>query len=271
MKNQEPFLRGYRALAIPIVNDRGQSAWPALFPLSRIDELRATVGARHFQSQMMLRPMAIERARLDPSAIRFYNDEFDVRGARLGETVITGRAMYWDPSTARSGGDASVAVFALRDDRARVAFIHDCVYLTGGDRHPLAAQCVQVLEFMRRHDMRSIAIETNGVGGAMPEILEREAIASGRRVHVQRVVSRANKAERILGAIEPLLGTGRLYAHERVRRTDLMDELEDWTPEGAARDDGIDAVAGALAMTPIPVRPKGAVVRPFCAKTEFTI
>lgn len=271
MKNQEAFLRGYKRLTIPIIDSNGLSAWPELFPVERIDEMRQTVGPRHFQSQMMLDSESVERARLDAHAIRFYDDEFDVRAARLGETPLTGMAFYWDPSTARKKTDASVCVLMLRDDRARRAYIHECIYLTAADDdpHPLSTQCNAVLDFMNKYELKNIAVEVNGLGNAMPEIIRREAAARGQTINVQRVVNRENKEKRILDAIEPLIGTGRLFAHRRVQETGLMDEMDDWTPNGWTRDDGLDAIAGALRMTPIPLRPRQCIMRSIGAKIDF--
>jgi hypothetical protein len=273
MKNQQAFLAGYAHLKIPIMDERGVPAWPEMFPPDRVDELRETVGARHFASQMMLDPMPLSRARLDAAALHFYDDEFDARTARLGNAVMTGLAFYWDPSAAHKRNDASVCVLIFRDDKNRRVFIHDCVYLEADDNdpHPLATQCNRVLDFMESRGLKNIAIEVNGLGNALPEILRREAEARGQTVNVLRITNHENKEARILDAIEPLLGTGRLYAHERVRETGLLDEMADWTPSGWTRDDGLDAVAGALRLTPTPVRPRGAAARPIKAKTDFSI
>ena len=63
------------------------------------------------------------------------------------------------------------------------------------------------------------------------------------------------KETRILNAIEPILTTGRLYMHEKIKQTMLLSEMLAWTPMGSnEHDDGLDAVAGALTMNPHPVR-----------------
>lgn len=273
MKTKEAFLMGYELLSIPIIDSDGVPAWVEKFPLEQIERIRETVGARHFASQMMLNPASIEKARLDASALHFYNDEFDIAKARLGDILINGIALYWDPSSAHKQNDASVCVLVLRDDRTRRAFIHDCVYLTTEeqDAHPLATQCAKMLEFMRHHEIQNIAIEVNGIGNALPEILQREATQIGQAVKVQKVINHENKAKRILDAIEPLLGTGRLYAHENIKNTELIDEMNDWTPLGWMHDDGIDAVAGALRLQPVPIRARNTTIRPIHAKTDFTV
>ena len=150
-----PFLRGYKVLKIPMVNPDGTSAWPELFPLSRIEELRQTVGARHFASQMMLESAPLERARLDPGGLKFYDTEFDPHTARIGEFNITGMTLYWDPSTGRRHRDGSACALLYRDDKTRHLFIHDILYLTVSDEEmfPLSRQCDMVLDYMHAHNL----------------------------------------------------------------------------------------------------------------------
>ncbi|MDR1027087.1 MAG: hypothetical protein LBL46_01585, partial [Rickettsiales bacterium] len=149
----------------------------------------------------------------------------------------------------------------------------DCFYLYADDDdiHPLATQCNAILDFMAVRGIKNIAIEVNGIGNAIPEIMRREAAARGREVFISRIVNKENKAERILGAIEPLLSAGKLFAHERVRESGLMDEFADWTPSGWTHDDGLDALAGALRLPPIPLRPRPANPRQFRAMMEFKV
>lgn len=300
---RDAFLRGYRVLRIPIIDADGASAWPEIFPIEKIDELRDCVGSRHFSAQMMLDYISEDRVRLDPGALQFYDGEFDPRSARIqcsecrvqsainegfctkrdakselctlhSEHSITGAACYWDPSSARDGADSSVCILVFRDDKNRRAFVHDIKYLATGadDPHPFATQCGRVLDFLTRHDMRHLAIEVNGIGNALPEILNGAARARGRPLVIQKIINHENKERRILDAIEPLLATGRLFAHERIRRTKLIPEMEEWLPiAGANRDDGLDALAGALRLRPIAVRPRGQMFLPLSAGTDFKV
>ena len=192
---------------------------------------------------MMLEFIAPERARLDPDALHLYDDDFDSRRARIGDHVITGATVYWDPSTAHKKSDASVCVLVYRDDKTKNIFIHDVLYLIvpDNDLHPLARQCEMVLDFMCRHCLGRIYVETNGMGVA-------------------------------LDSIEPILTTGRMYAHRRIQSTPLISEMIGWAPYGyVGHDDGLDAVAGAICAIPTPVRPLGQSVHPFSANTEFNV
>ena len=256
------------------MDNAGNPAWPELFPISRITEMQDTVGRRHFMSQMMLENTGDARVRLDPGALHFYDAEFDATHARIGTDSVTGAALYWDPSGGRRDSDGSVCVQLFRDDKTHRAFIHNVMYLTvaDDDTHPLARQCEMVLDFMMRTNMRRIAIETNGIGNALPEIMRDVAVRRGANIYVQKIINHKNKESRILDAIEPILTTGRLYAHRRVQSTPLMSEMLGWSPVGAfGHDDGLDAVAGALAMMPYAVRPQSHRGGVYCANTNFKI
>ena len=270
-----PFLSGYKLLKIPLINSDGTPAWPELFPLSRIDSMRETVGYRHFSAQMMLEFIAPERVRLDPGGLCFYDCEFDAHHARIGINHITGVTLYWDPSTGRRRRDGSACVLIYRDDKNRYVFIHEILYLTVSDteQFPLSRQCEMVLDFMAVRDLHRITIETNGIGGGLPEIMRDCASRRGAHVHVNRVSNNKTKSDRILDAIEPLLGTGRLHAHVRVQKTPLISEMLGWSPMGTPgiHDDGLDAIAGAIAQTATPIRATGTLIKTFSANTNFNV
>ena len=269
-----PFLRGFRTLKIPIVDADGRPTWPEMFPIDAIADLQTTVGVRHFTSQMLLNPVSPERMRLDPGAIHFYDEEFNPQNAHIGDNIITGATVYWDPSLGRVTSDGSVCTIVYRDDKSRRIFVHDVAYLTVSDNddHPMATQCNQVLDFMARYHMHRICVETNGIGNALPEILRDCATHRGGDIVVQNVVNNKRKSDRIIDTLEPILSTGRLYCASRVRSTPLMAEMIGWSPIGyATHDDGIDAVAGAILATPVPVHPNTRVGRIYSANTRFTI
>lgn len=269
-----PFLGGFRALKIPILDADGNSVWPELFSNERIQSMRQSVGMRHFSAQMMLEFVPPERIRLDPGGLKIYESAFDVRTARIATHLISGAAMYWDPSSGRRKSDDSVCVLVYRDDKNHNVFIHDILYMhvEDNDTHPLAHQCDMVLDFMSHHNIRRISIETNGIGNALPEIMRDAATNRGANIYVQKIVNNRNKSDRILDAIEPLLTSGRLYAHTRLSASPLFSEMLGWSPMGGVgHDDGLDAVAGAIACSPIAVRPTGGITHTYSANTNFKI
>ncbi len=269
-----PFLSGYRKLKIPIVDADGKPAWPELFPIERIEEVRKTVGDRYFSAQMMLTFVAPDRARLDPDSLHLYDADFDGRSAKIGDFLITGVTAYWDPSSGRKKSDGSVCVLMYRDDKNKLFFVHDVQYLLVPDEetHPLARQCQMVLDFLSKHSLHRIYIETNGLGNALPEIMRTVVKQRGVSIQINKVFNHEKKETRILENIEPVLTTGRLYVHRRVQSTPLLSEMLGWSPIGnIGHDDGLDAVAGAISALPAPIRPFGQIMQPFKAKTDFKL
>ena len=245
-----------------------------MFPLEKIHELETIVGQRHFSAQMMLEYVAEERIHLDPGAVNFYSDDFDVRLSRIGNHLITGASFYWDPSSGRQHADGSVCVLVYRDDKNRTVFIHDILYMSvmDDDLYPLANQCDTVLDFMQQHSLIRIGIEINGLGNALPEIIRTRAQQKQLQINIIQISNHTKKETRILNAIEPVLTTGHLYMHEKIKKTMLLAEMLAWSPIGSKEhDDGLDAVAGALVMNPWPLRPCNQYTKQIHAKTEFNI
>ena len=272
--NSTPFLSGYKQLKIPIIDNAGNPAWPELFPLKKIHELETIVGARHFSAQMMLEYIAEERVHLDPGAINFYEDDFDNRLSRIGEHHISGVCFYWDPSIGRNNSDGSVCVLVYRDDKNRDVFVHDILYVSvpDDDLYPLANQCETILNFMKQHLLVRIGIETNGLGNALPEIIRTKAQQQQMSINIIQISNHIKKETRILNAIEPVLTTNHLYMHEKIKKTMLLSEMLAWTPAGSVEhDDGLDALAGALTMNPLPIRPTNQRTGFIKAKTEFNL
>ena len=269
-----PFLSGYSELKIPILDSDGNSAWPEVFPVDKIREIRETVGERHFSGQMMLEFIAPDKIRLDPGLIHIYSDEFDIRNVRIGENLITGGVIYWDPSSGRRHSDNSVCALIYRDDKNRRIFIHDVMYMVVPDEidYPLAYQCDQVIKFIGHHKMHNISIETNGIGAALPEIMRDVIHRNGLPIQINNITNSRRKEDRILDALEPIMTTGRMYAHRRITQTPLVSEMLAWTPMGGCEhDDGLDAIAGAILCAPVPVRPLGASMPRYMANTDFKI
>lgn len=269
-----PFLSGYDELKIPIIDPNGNPAWPEIFPIEKIEKIRNTVGDRHFFAQMMLDYVPVEKIRFDPGKIKFYDQDFDIHSCKISEHQITGMAIYWDPSSGRKNADNSVCVLIYRDDKNKLIFIHDILYMVVPEtvEYPLAYQCNLAIDFVRRHHGHIISVETNGIGGAFPEIMRVNNSNSGYNVQILPVNNARRKEDRILESIEPLLSTGRLYAHRRITQTPIITEMLAWTPSGSCEhDDGLDAVAGAIMAQSNSVRPISLGFQRYTANTNFKI
>jgi len=255
------FLRGYRRLAVPVMNAAGASAWPERFPREAIATLRDRVGPLQFKRQMLLQPAAASAVRLDPAAIIRYGDEPAYREAQgrgvmtlLGHRLVSGLA-FWDPAYGRPGaGDASVLACCFSDGEGR-HFLHRLAYLTqdpAAALDPATQQCRAVAGILGELLLPSVRVETNGLGRFLPALLRRELALAGVACTVIEHVSVRAKEDRILAALEPALAARRLYAHEGVFRTPFAAEMAEWRPGAAGvRDDALDAVAGCLLAEPV--------------------
>lgn len=269
-----PYLDGFERLEIPILRKNGRSAWPERFPLDHIERVRRRSGPVKFETQMMLRPLNLTRGRLDPDLLRPYDAEPVEREAG-GRTIrllsgvrLLSASCWWDPSFAAEGGDGSVVAVVLGGEDKNL-YLHRVVYLTGGEGgrgEPEATrQCAAVVDLVRELGLPGVAVETNGVGGFLPGLL-REALSRAKvSAAVIGVASHTPKERRIVEALDAPLAAGRLLAHRSVWDTPLIREMREWRPEGRSKvhDDGIDAVAGAVAREPMRFdRPAGAGARP---------
>ena len=271
-KEDGAFLRGYRRLAVPVMNAAGASAWPERFPREAVAALRDRVGPLQFQRQMMLQPVASSAVRLDPAAIVRYGEEPDYREAQgrgvltlLGRRMVSGGA-FWDPAYGRPGtGDASVLACTYADGEGH-HFLHRLAYLTHDPEaadDPATQQCRAVAAVLRETLLPVVRVETNGLGRFLPALLRRELARAGVACRVVEHASTRAKADRILAALEPSLAARRLHAHESVFRTSFPGEMSEWRPDAVgARDDALDAVAGCLLAEPVRLVRASAAARP---------
>lgn len=255
--NETGFLRGFETLKIPILTQSGVSAWPERFSLEKIDALRRRSGERSFAAQMMLIPTALSPSRLNPDHIRFYGGELtytecngtailSVDGVRLRSV-----SCWWDPSFGGECQDGSVIACVFTDENGSVR-LHDLAYIKVPDQAESAtAQCRQVVQFVRRHFIGAVHIETNGIGKFLPALLKKElALARVGCAVIEEISTRA-KSDRILSALEVPLLNGQFFAHERIKQTPFIAEMRDWMPLKNMHDDGLDAVAGCLLLEPV--------------------
>lgn len=285
----EPFLAGYHRLVLPVLDAAGASRWPERFTPAKIAELRRASGPARFKSQMLLIPTHVRDVRLDPDRLVRY--EADLRleegngGTRLliGGERMAGVACFWDPALARDRrGDSSVIVALFSDGHGRF-WLHAAAYLRctlPEEEDPLIDQlCRQAVDFMVANEVPAVTVEGNGVGGFVPGRLRAHLQARGLAINVAAKMHATSKERRILDALDPLLEARALHVHARVWETPFVREMREWLPTGGGRDDGLDALAAAVAMTPVrPARGSGPLRRPawqgggtFTARTDFPL
>lgn len=286
-----PFLDGYRRCVLPILDADGNSVWPERFPAAAIDRIRRQSGPRDFAAQMLLQPTAARDGRLDPDRLIRYAAEPDYREAQ-GRAVLDlcGRqlvsaACWWDPAFGSVVGDGSVlaALYLTADG---LSFLHRLVWLNRAEDAAIPAeteaealrQCAAVAGWVDDLHLPSVAIEINGIGRFLPGLLRHALDQRGLAVPVLEITSRRPKDARILEAWDARLAAGTLCAHDSVLDGPLVGEMRGWRPGGGGRDDGLDAVAGALSLEPVRLgrlsptgrRPAWRPARPTRARTSLT-
>jgi len=254
------FLDGFARCVVPVVDAGGASAWPERFPPEAVEAMRRRVGPSVFASQMLLHPQRPEAARLDPASLDRYDDEVDLiernRQPQLsiGGVRMNAASTWWDPAFGNpKKGDGSTIAAVFIDGEGRY-WLHRVVYLKidpASAVDPATQQCRQVARLLAELHLPSVTLESNGIGAFLPGILRRELSRQGVAASVVSASSKDSKAQRILSALEAPLAAGMVRAHGSVWRTPLIGELREWHPASRGHDDGLDAVAGAIAATPV--------------------
>lgn len=226
--------------------------WPERF---NYDELVLRRNEAHSQnewdSQYMLRAKPVQDMRLDPTNIKLYHAEPQyierngILTMNLGETRITFGRAYWDVSLGKENSDNSVLTWLLSDDAGNL-YWHRAASLKGDIRQ----QCTEVARIAAQFMIPCVDVETNGVGGFVPGFLREALQTSG--CAVREVVAKGKKNNRILGAIEPALSGGLIFAHESVATSGAFEQMREWIPAIKDQpDDYLDSLAGAALCAPV--------------------
>lgn len=251
-----PFLGEFKRLKIPILNEQGESAWIERYGDDDIARMKREAGPNRFKSQMMLEPVNIAQGRLDPASLNFYDGSLAYL-KELSRLEIQNRQMvscsaWWDPAFGH-GGDSSVLAVVFTDTEG-LYWLHRVEYIAvdscSGDDEA-TQQCQKVAFIAQLLRVPAISVEINGIGKFLPAILRRELAKKRVPCAVKEISSRRPKDVRILEAFDAILAARALSVHDSVKKTPFIAEMQEWAPGGKGRDDGLDAVAGALSQEPV--------------------
>lgn len=252
-----PFLHGFKRKMIPVLNTDGQSAWPERFDLDHLRRIKRHTGPNKFASQMMLKPVNIAEGRLNPDLLQVY--EGDIHFAKeIGRLHINGKVMvsasaWWDPAFGSARGDNSVLACVFADGVGNF-YLQHLKYISCDSHSEVdeaTQQCRIVAEIAKRLMLPSVAIETNGIGRFLPSILRNEMVRAKAPCSVIETTNHRNKTERIVEAFDAVMAARQLFINSAVFQTPFMREMREWRPENTKlKDDGLDAVAGALSREP---------------------
>ena len=259
--SENGFLHGFSLMKIPILDKNGKSVWEERFSIDKINAIKKRAGPLKFLSQMMLSPVELKESRLDVNLVHFYRDELDYNEnnytvtLKIGDRKMISGAAWWDPSFGKNEGDRSVLACVFFDNEGN-CYVHDMLYLSVQDENNAAEeQCLGVIDAVQKYHLPCVMIETNGIGKFLPELLKKSMQKSGVVCAVLPKISRMNKTQRILEALDVRLANGSVFMHERVKNTPFMQEITEWNADlKNMHDDGLDALAGCLLAEPVRIK-----------------
>lgn len=258
LDEEVPFLDGFARLTLPVMDKSGAPIWPGRFSSHALKQLKRDNGPNKFASQMMLQPVNIADGRLDASLLQIYDNELDytkeLQSLFIGPTKLVSSSAWWDPSFASARGDYSVVAVTYSDAEGNI-YIHHLEYIqidATSEQDEASQQCEIVSALARDHYLPSITVESNGIGKLIPGILKNRLAQNHVPCRVQEHHSSRGKDLRILEAFDAPLAARRLFVHRSVLQTPFMTEMQEWRPgKSKMHDDGLDAVAGAIAQAPM--------------------
>ncbi len=251
------FLDGFSRLVVPILNEDGDSAWPERYGPDTIEQIKTDTGPNKFDSQMMLKAVNIMDGRLNPDLLHYYDAGLDyareINTLFIGQNKMVGASCWWDPAFGSAGGDSSVLAIIFGDQGGNY-FLHHLAYITVDTQSKddeATQQCRKVAQLVKEFHVPSMTVEINGIGRFLPNILRNELALAKAPCRVREFSNKRAKDIRILEGFDAVMAAQRLYVHSSVTHTPFVNEMREWQPgKTKCRDDGLDAVAGALSLQP---------------------
>ncbi len=282
----EAFLNGFCRLKIPLLDKNNNSVWPDKYDRQTIAQIKRQTGPNKFARQMMLEPVDISEGHLNPALLNVYEDELhyvkELNGLYIGGRKMISGTAWWDPAFGSARGDASVLAIIFTDEKGALYLQHLLYIKTNPNEAEDEAnqQCTAIAAALKQHYVPSVSVEVNGIGKFLPRILRNTLARSRTPCAVEEAVSSRSKDLRILEAFDAVLAARMLNIHRSIYQTPFISEMRDWkTGKSGGKDDGLDAVAGAITKQPVRIERiygKGGynwsgTAKNHTAKTDFTV
>jgi hypothetical protein len=242
-------------------------AWPERFTREEVERRRReTPTLNAWDSQYGLEAKPLTDIRLDPARVVPYACEPTLQMSNrvlsmwLGAAKIESCSLRWDPSSGKLNSDVSAVVLDLQDAIGR-HYWHRVVGLTGeiaetskDGKTIIGGQVMQLCDIVEQFQVPRVVLESNGIGGFAASFLRMALKQRRLACGITEVQAVTNKNKRILEALEPLIGSGMLWAHVDVLEGPLWDQMKGWNPGVTDQaDDLLDAGAGAVTDQPVKV------------------
>jgi len=251
------FLDDFKRMSIPILDENGESVWEEKYSMKEIEQIKRDTGPNKFESQMLLRAVNIMDGRLDPDLLQFHSDEFSycpvLNEVYIGNKKMVSASCWWDPAFGSENGDSSVCAVMFADMLGNFYLQHiEYIKINKDDKTDEAQQQVRIVaSIAKKFHLPAIVVEINGIGKFLPPILHNELERINCPCRARGLPSTRSKDVRILESFDVVMAAKRLFVHEDVRKTPFVMEMREWQPaKSKCRDDGLDAVAGAISMEP---------------------
>ena len=220
--------------------------------------MKRQTGPNKFASQMLLRPVNIAEGRLNADLLKIYSHDLDytkeLNALFIGGARMVSASAFWDPAFGKAGGDRSVLAVIFADEEGN-SYLHHIEYIkvsAQDETDEATQQCRIVADIAKRLRLPSVMVEGNGIGKFLPNLLRNEMTRAYTPCGVKEFHQSRSKDLRILEAFDALLAARRLHVHKSIVDTPFMMEMREWRPfANGGMDDGLDAVAGALAQQPV--------------------
>lgn len=272
----QPHGSGYKVTLLEefsIVDFYAKALWPERFTKQEMTKRRKKCRTlNEWDSQYQLHAKPIGDVRLDPDKLIPYDCEPVLKKANrktvmmLGNVRIASASLRVDPSEGKKDSDISSVALIFHDEQGRM-YWHRTLGLKGepsiiddSGHNIIGGQVFQLVQLIKEFHLTRVTVETNGVGGFFPNLLQSCLKQQGVRCGVTEIKETKNKNLRILGAIEGPLNSGVLWAHISVlANPEKPDDdsyevkiMRSWNPAVTNQvDDPLDSLAGAISDEPV--------------------
>jgi len=225
-----------------VPDEAGEVVWPARFPMSVLDELKASMGPYFFSALYMNNPVSNRDQNFKVEWIKYYEDRrFDElqAGGRRFQTYTT-VDLANDPAMTKGLPDWNVVMTCSKDMESGEIYVRDYTR----ERCSPAKAVEHILDHMERYNPIRTGIESIGYQRTiMYAVAERMAERKRHWLIEALHTNTSSKEARIMG-LQPVFADGKIFIQRK--HVSLESELQTF-PRGK-HDDTIDALAMQLPM-----------------------
>ncbi|MEW5763592.1 MAG: hypothetical protein AB1824_01335 [Acidobacteriota bacterium] len=228
-----PEHREWERRIYPAEDSRGRPTWPDRYPKAVLNRLKTLLGLPRYSREYLCAPVD-DTHLFQPENTQWYPQTVL---PRLRDVIV-----YIDPSVTESRkGDykAIVGVGLLPGDHRE----HVCAaWVRHASVDAMIAAAYRIWEALHP---KYFVLEANGFQRLLKRDFDAAARARGFALPIKLRTQRENKGVRIERLV-PLHDAGDLLFCREVGDTPLLlEQMYEWEPQGSAKDDGPDALAGA--------------------------